>query len=68
MSTHQPTPVPPDILADLEATARYAATGQADPEALRRIGERATKARAELERKVGVQEISVQIIREMRDA
>jgi len=62
------TDIPPDVTADLEAAARYAVTGEFDAETLRRIEQRAAQARQELLQKMGVQEISAQIIREMRDS
>ncbi|HEY8505939.1 MAG TPA: hypothetical protein VIL46_15245 [Gemmataceae bacterium] len=61
--------IPPEILADLEEVCRQAAEGGVrDPELLRRVRERSEKARQEVLDKFGVQEIGVQIIREMRDA
>jgi hypothetical protein len=62
-------PIPAEVLADLEEVCRLAAQGGAtNPELLRRVTERADKARAEVCRQFGVQDIGVQIIREMRDA
>ena len=68
MNTIEDTGIPPDVMADLEAAARYAVTGECDPETLRRIEERAEKARQELLQTIGVQEIGVHIIREMRES
>ena len=70
MSTLDSTSViPAEVMADLEEVARQAATGGVrDPELLRRIRERADKARRETLAKFGVQDIGVSIIREMRDA
>jgi hypothetical protein len=66
---HTPNLIPPEILADLEEAARQAAAGGVrDPELLRRIRERAEKARRETLARFGVQDIGVSIIREMRDA
>lgn len=63
------TVTPPEIMADLEEVARQAASGGVrDPELVRRVTERANKARQEILEKFGVQDIGVQIIREMRDA
>jgi hypothetical protein len=57
-----------DILADLEAICQQAARGgPKDPELVRRIQERSRNARKEISAKFGVQEIGVQIIRDMRD-
>ena len=56
-------------MADLDEIARQAAAGGVrDPELVRRIRERADKARCETLTKFGVQDIGVSIIREMRDA
>lgn len=56
-------------MADLEEVARQAAAGGVrDPELVRRIRERAEKARREILAKFGVQDIGVPILREMRDA
>lgn len=64
-----PGVIPPDILADLEEVCRQAtAGGVRDPELLRRVYERSAKAREEVLRKFGVQDIGVGIIREIRDA
>jgi hypothetical protein len=70
MSTLNSTSViPPEVLADLEEVASQAATGGVrDPELVRRIRERADKARHETLAKLGIQDIGISIIREMRDA
>jgi hypothetical protein len=61
--------IAPEIMADLKEVARQAASGGVrDPELLRRVTERANKARQEILERFGVQDIGVQIIREMRDA
>lgn len=61
--------IPAEIMADLEEVARQAAAGGVrDPELVRRIRERAEKARREILAKFGVQDIGVPILREMRDA
>ena len=60
--------IPEDVLADLTAICQQAAAGgPKDPELVRRILERSKKAREETLRTHGVQEIGVQIIRDMRD-
>jgi len=60
--------IPPDVFADLEAVCDQVASGGVkDPELLRRVHERAEHARAETLQRFGVQEIGVQIIREMRE-
>jgi hypothetical protein len=71
-NTHMATPttgssVPPDVLADLQAVTDALTNGQpVDPEVARRIRDRAENARRELLATRGVQEIGVQIIREIR--
>jgi hypothetical protein len=60
--------IPPEVVADLEEAARYAASGVRDPEVMRRACERMDRIREENRRKFGVQDIGVRIIREMRDA
>jgi hypothetical protein len=56
-------------LADLKEVARQAATGAIrDPDLVRRIQARARAAREQVRKKFGIQEIGVNIIREMRDA
>ena len=61
--------IPPEIMADLEEIARQAASGGVrDSELLRRVTERAEKARREVLERFGIQDIGVPIIREMRDA
>ncbi len=55
-------------MADLEEVARQAAAGGVrDPELLRRVTERAEKARQEILQKHGVLNIAVDLIREGRD-
>jgi hypothetical protein len=69
MSNAGNTTVPPDVLSDLEEVCRQAASGIVrDPELLRRVYERSAKAREEVVRKFGVQDIGVEITRQMRDA
>jgi hypothetical protein len=67
MSTNEFNGVPSDVMADLQAVADHVASGKPlDPEVARRVRARADKAGAELLEKRGVQEVGVQIIREMR--
>jgi hypothetical protein len=68
METHEINDVPAEVMADLEAAARYAVTGECDPETLRRIAERAERARQQLREKMGVQTIAASLIREARDS
>ncbi len=62
-------PISTDVLADLEEVCRQSARGIVrDPELLRRVYERSGKAREETLRQLGVQDIGVQIIREIRES
>lgn len=59
----------PSPEADLaEVTRHLCSGGVKDPELLKRVTERANKARQEILDKFGVQDIGVDIIREMRDS
>jgi hypothetical protein len=61
--------IPTDVLADLEAVCRQAAAGEVrDPQLVRRVQERAAKARQDILDRHGVQDVGVAIIREARDA
>jgi hypothetical protein len=68
MKNGAPTPIPSDVMADLEAAARYATTGEADPETLRRIAEGAEAVRRAILAKHGEVDIGVDIIRSLRDS
>jgi hypothetical protein len=63
----QSTGVPPQLMADLEDAARYAASGVRDPEVMRRACERMDRMREELRKKVGEMNVAVDLIREVRD-
>ena len=56
--------------ADMDEVSRLASEGKkvTDPELLKCIRERSARVRDDALRKFGVQEIGVQIIRELRDA
>ena len=59
--------IPPEVMADMQAVADALNSGKpVDREVARRIGQRAEKARQELLATHGVQEIGVQLIREIR--
>jgi hypothetical protein len=60
--------IPPDVMADLEEAARYAAAGVRDPEVLRHACERMDRLREEIRRRHGALDIGVPAIRELRDA
>jgi hypothetical protein len=63
----QSTGVPPELMADLEDAARYAALGVRDPEVMRRACERMDRMREELRKKVGEMNVAVDLVREVRD-
>ena len=61
------TGFPPDVMADMQAVADSLGSGKpVDAEVARRVRKRAAKAREELLATHGVQDIGVQIIREIR--
>lgn len=62
-----PPDIDPDVLADTNALVAALDAGRTpDPEVVRRIHERAEKVRRELLATHGVQNIGVDIIRELR--
>jgi len=75
MSTEPPapavpfvSPIPPDVMADLEAICNAIAAGRRpDPELARRAAERADRMREEVRRRHGILNIAVDLIREGRD-
>jgi len=67
MDTIESTGIAPDVMADLQMIADCAGGGKpVPPEVARRVQERAARARQEILEKHGVQDIGVQIIRELR--
>jgi hypothetical protein len=58
----------PELMAELQETAAKLAKGIRDPEAAKKAAERMDRMREENRRTFGVQNIGVDIIREMRDA
>jgi hypothetical protein len=56
-----------DVIADLKAAAQRAASGIRDPEAMKQACAHMDAVREKNRLKFGVQDIGVQIIREMRD-
>ena len=61
------TGVAPDVLADLESAARYAASGITDPDVVRKACERMDQMREELRRQGGTLRVAVGLVREVRD-
>jgi hypothetical protein len=70
MSIFSPNgPISTNVLGNLEEVCRESARGIVrDPELLRRVYERSGKARKETLWQLGVQDIDVPIIREIRDS
>jgi hypothetical protein len=61
------TGIQADVMADMQAVSNALASGKpVDPEVARRVRQRAEEARQELLATHGMQEIGVQIIREIR--
>jgi hypothetical protein len=69
MDTAKPTTgFPPDIDADAQAVIEQVMTGKpVDPEAARRVHERAQQIRCEILEKHGVLDVAVDLIGETRD-
>jgi hypothetical protein len=61
------TGISAEVIADLEAAARYAAAGVRDPEVMRQAFERMDRMREEIRRKHGVLDIGTPAIRSLRD-
>ncbi|HEV3238532.1 MAG TPA: hypothetical protein VGZ25_16215 [Gemmataceae bacterium] len=68
MATKTKSPgIPPDVMADMQAVSDALTSGKPlDQEVARRVRDRAEKARQELLATKGLQDIGVQIIREIR--
>ena len=60
--------LPTQLLAELQEAADKAAMGVHDPEAMKEACERMDHMREENKKRFGVQNIGVDIIREMRDS
>lgn len=68
MSSHlKDTGIPPEVIADLEEAARYAASGARDPDVTRQAAESMDRMREELRRKLGEMNVAVDLVREVRD-
>lgn len=61
------TGIPPEVMADLEEAARYAASGVRDPEVMRKAAETMDRLREEIRHKHGELDIGVPAIRQLRD-
>jgi len=58
--------IPDQLMAELQAAADRATAGVHDPEAMRQAAERMEQRREEIRQQFGVQEIGVNILRELR--
>ena len=61
------TGTPPEILADLEEAARYAASGVRDPDIMRQACDSMDRMREGLRSKFGEMNVAVDLVRETRD-
>ena len=57
-----------EVVAMMREAAKHAATGNGDPNVLRRIHEEAIKIREDVLKKHGVLDLAVPAIRELRDS
>jgi hypothetical protein len=68
MSSELATPIPAELLAEMQEAAERAANGVRDPERMRQACERMDCIREEIRREHGVLDIGVPALRELRDA
>jgi hypothetical protein len=61
------SPIPPEVMAELQEAAERAARGIRDPEAMRRACERMDRMREEVFRRHGILDIGTPAIRALRD-
>lgn len=61
------SPIPPQVMAELQAAAERAAKGLRDPEIMAKACERMDQLREEIRREHGILDIGVPAIRELRD-
>jgi len=57
---------PPELRAEIEQAVRRAMSGRRDPEVMRQACEHMDRVREEIRQKHGVQDIGVELIRELR--
>jgi hypothetical protein len=67
-ATDTPTGIPAEVMAKLQAAADRLARGERDPEQAKQSALRMDRMREENRRRFGVQNIGVDIIRQMRDS
>jgi hypothetical protein len=58
--------VPPELRAEFDEAVRRAMSGQRNPEAMKKACEHMDTVREEIRRQYGVQDIGVDLIRELR--
>ena len=58
--------VSPELRAEFEAAVRRAISGQRDPDAMKQACEHMDRVRNDIQRRHGVQDIGVDLIRELR--
>ena len=58
--------IAPAFRLEFEAAVRRAMSGQRDPDAMREACEHMDRFRAEIQRQLGIQDIGVDLIRELR--
>lgn len=68
MSKHQNRVFPAEVMAELREAAKRAVSGIRDPEIMRKACEHMDQVREEIRERFGVQDLGVEIIREMRRA
>jgi hypothetical protein len=68
MKSNETHTISPQLLAELQEAAAKAAQGIRDPEEMRKACEEMDRIREENRGKLGVCDVGVAIIREMRDA
>jgi hypothetical protein len=68
MAADDNKPIPADVMAELKEAARRAALGIRDPEIMREACQHMDQVREEIRQRSGVQDIGVDIIRDMRRA
>jgi hypothetical protein len=67
MNTNEKTLLSPELLAELQDAAAYAAKGVRDPKVMKQASDRMDRMREEIYRNHGMLDIGVPAIRELRD-
>jgi hypothetical protein len=61
------TSFPPELLAEMEEAARIALSNVRDPEVMRQASARMDRMREENRKRFGIQDVAVDLIRQVRD-